>query len=1045
MIRLILAMTALMAAQSAGPVLEDQLARHRNLGKAFFENPTTQAQAVTEFGKALAVAPQSARERLNYGIALLAAGKTAEGIAEIQKVQAQQSALPHTWFNLGVQFKKAGEYDKAKEQFDGFASRVPSEPTGHYNLGVLLKLANRNPEAIAAFETASKLNPNLAAPHFQLYNLYRQSSRRDEAAVQLKLFQSAKDAAAGSPTSEDMEWNWYSEILDEVDLKNAAVASGAPREWKFLPRRLSPPVPGPLTRPVVFDAQGDGRPDLAVAVGGNLRLYTGSAGAAALPTTIGRDVYFAAPGDFNNDGLADLSVLTTRGPMLLVNNKGTFAEKPLPAAPAGRYDVAVWLDYDHDNDLDLLLLGKGANALLRNEGAAFADRTADFPFVQGQPSGAIGFRLVPDTKAFDLVVSYHDRPAVLYRDKLAGRFEAREFAALPAGTTVLAALDADNSGTLDLLFEAPGGKGGVLFNASAPNQDSKLEWIPASLPSPLIAADWENRGVQDFLAAGSAVRYAGVRQYQPGQAVAGLPPSTFYAAADFNGDGKVDLAAVAPDGAVHLLSNATVSPNQSVRVTLAGIKNPKLAAGSEVEVRIAGRYQKKIYAGQPLLFGVGDARMMDAVRITWPNGLIQSEANQAVKAQSYPEAQRLSGSCPQVWTWNGHEFVYVTDVLGVAPLGAMSGDGSYFPVDHLEHIQIPAGAMVARHGRYEIRLTEELSEIAYVDQVKLLAVDHPAGQTVFLNEKFQAPPYPDLKLYGVARRLKPESTTVKPGESLVMKFGSAASRLLQKPILVLTGWVEWADGSQFRAASQRPGGELRMPSLEVLENGRWRTVIADMGLPAGKPKSIVVELQPEWLRGDALRISSNLAVFWTDAFLSEASPGQPFVSAAMQPQRADLRFRGFSRVHLDPARQAPEKFAYSDPLPSSMWNPTPGLYTRFGEVRALMQDADDRFVIMGSGDELALEFDAAAFPPVPAGHVRSFVLAVDGWAKDRDPNTAHSATVEPLPFHGMSQYPYPDAERFPDTPAHRAWRKEYNTRPALRLLRPLSSNLKGLP
>ena len=158
--------TALLAAQSAGPAWEDQLARHRNLGKAFFENPTTQAQAVTEFGKALAVAPQSARERLNYGIALLAAGKTAEGIAEIQKVQAQQPALPHTWFNLGVQFKKAGEYDKAKEQFDGFAARVPSEPTGHYNLGVLLKLSNRNPEAITAFETASKLNPNLAAPHF---------------------------------------------------------------------------------------------------------------------------------------------------------------------------------------------------------------------------------------------------------------------------------------------------------------------------------------------------------------------------------------------------------------------------------------------------------------------------------------------------------------------------------------------------------------------------------------------------------------------------------------------------------------------------------------------------------------------------------------------------------------------------------------------------------------------------------------------------------------------------------------------------------------
>jgi hypothetical protein len=63
---------------------------------------------------------------------------------------------------------------------------------------------------------------------------------------------------------------------------------------------------------------------------------------------------------------------------------------------------------------------------------------------------------------------------------------------------------------------------------------------------------------------------------------------------------------------------------------------------------------------------------------------------------------------------------------------------------------------------------------------------------------------------------------------------------------------------------------------------------------------------------------------------------------------------------------------------------------------------------------------------------------VDGWAKDRDPNTAFSTTVEPLPFHGMSVYPYPAKEHFPNDAAHEKWRKEYNTRPALRVVRPLS-------
>ena len=638
-------------------------------------------------------------------------------------------------------------------------------------------------------------------------------------------------------------------------------------------------------------------------------------------------------------------------------------------------------------------------------------------------------------RSFDLAVSYRDREGVLYRDKLAGKVEARDFKAIPKGATLVAALDADNSGTLDLSYEVSAtAPGAILFNVSAPNQDSKLEWMPAAVAGPFVSGDWENRGVQDVVGASGSLRYDGSRRYRAAPTgVAGLPVAQAYVSADFNADGKPDIAAASADGSVYLLTNITVTPYQSMRVALTGVKNPKLAAGSEVEIKIAGRYQKKIYAGVPIIFGVRDARKLDSLRITWPNGLIQSEANQLVRPQTYPEAQRLSGSCPQVWTWNGREFVYVTDVLGVAPLGAMAGDGKYFPVDHLEHIQLPTGSLAPRNGRYEIRLTEELSEVAYIDQVKLLAIDHPLAQSVWINEKFQAPPFPDLKLYATERRLTSTGLAT-------MQFGKQAAAL-RNPILVLSGWVDWADGSQFRAASQQTGGELRMPSLEALVDGKWHTVVQDMGLPAGKPKSIVVELKPEWLAEGALRISGNLSVFWTAAFLAEALPA-PKITAGALPVAADLRFRGFSRARIDAARQQPEMFFYPNPLSASMWNPTPGQYTRFGDVEPLTREADDRFIIMGSGDELALEFDVQSFPPIPLGHNRSFVLAVDGWAKDRDANTAHSATVEPLPFQGMSQYPYPATERFPDSPAHRAWRKEYNTRPALRLLRPLSSNFE---
>ena len=130
-------------------------------------------------------------------------------------------------------------------------------------------------------------------------------------------------------------------------------------------------------------------------------------------------------------------------------------------------------------------------------------------------------------------------------------------------------------------------------------------------------------------------------------------------------------------------------------------------------------------------------------------------------------------------------------------------------------------------------------------------------------------------------------------------------------------------------------------------------------------------------------------------------------------------------------------------MPLSMWNPTPGLYTRYGDVRELLPAMDDRFVIMGSGDELRVVFEAGALPALRPGWTRDFLLLVDGWAKDADPNTAFSQTVEPLPFHAMSAYPYTASERFPADPLHEAYRVQYNTRPALRLLRPLTDPAPG--
>jgi hypothetical protein len=185
-----------------------------------------------------------------------------------------------------------------------------------------------------------------------------------------------------------------------------------------------------------------------------------------------------------------------------------------------------------------------------------------------------------------------------------------------------------------------------------------------------------------------------------------------------------------------------------------------------------------------------------------------------------------------------------------------------------------------------------------------------------------------------------------------------------------------------------------------------------------------------------VRIATNLCVYWDEIFLSEETGPPPVRLQELDAAAAEQRFRGFSPPVIHPERKQPERFEYGHRAPVSMWNPTPGRYTRYGDVRELAEAVDDRLVVMGSGDELRLEFPAGG--PAPAGWRRDFLLLVDGWAKDGDANTAYSQSVEPLPFHGMSQYPYGAGESYPDTPAHRAYRKRYNTRPALRLLRGLA-------
>jgi tetratricopeptide (TPR) repeat protein len=1049
----VLAAAALMllAGADASRVQQDRLWHHRNLGKAFYENPVTQIQAVDEFKKALDLAPDSARERVNYGLALLHAGKTEEGAAELQRAQKQDPKIPHTWFNLGITFKKEGNYDQAARQFEGMLRLAPEEPVSHYNLGVLYKLMGKRSESLKEFETASRLNPNLAGPHFQLYNAYRQAGRSADAARELQTFQELKKLTAGAAVPEDMEWSYYAEIYDPVEPRPET--DPAP-PLKFDDRKLAGGFDPATAGMVVLDVDGDRRPDLLAWSANGVQLYQNGTTLVADSGLAGlKDVISIAPGDYDNDGLPDLCIITTSGAELYHNNKGKF-EKSTIKVPAGHFAKAVWLDYDHDYDLDLFLLGE-ASVLLRNNGeAGFSDETASFPFVKGKAIDGVMIDLIADTNGMDLAVSYGDRSGVIYRDRLLGKYEAASLDALPAGAQGLTAYDVNNDSWTDL---AAGGT--VLLN-----HQGKLEPLRGlEAKEPLTFVDIEERGVGDVVAGNGIFRNLGLDRFE--KSPLAIPTAVAAAEADFDGGGRFDLALITGDGTLHLLHNDTATHAHWLRAELTGIKNPKLAPGAKVEVKTGSSYQKRVYRGVPLLFGVDSYKTVDTVRITWPNGLIQNEPQQPVdKSIDYQEAQRLSGSCPMIFTWDGEQFRFITDVLGVAPLGAASGDGKYFPVDHDEYVQIPGAALRAVNARYEVRITEELREVSYLDQVKLIAVDHPAEVEIFTNDKFKSPPFPEFRLFGVKRRVYPlrgrdnqghdvlarllerdrrypddfrrDYLDVAEMHNLDLDFGKAAPD--NRAVLILNGWVDWADGSTFMAAAQEKK-DLVLPYLQVKDSaGRWQTVVADMGIPAGKPKTIAVDLTGKFLSASReVRIVTNLCVYWDEIFLSEENAAPPVRLTPIDAESADLHFRGFSTPVIHSRRKQPEGFDYARWMPASMWNPTAGYYTRYGDVKPLVKALDDRLVIMGSGDELRLLFPEQAAGPLRAGWKRDFLLFVDGWAKDADANTAYSQTVDPLPFHGMSQYPYAGGEHFPDDAAHKEYREQYNTRPALRLIRPL--------
>jgi hypothetical protein len=262
---------------------------------------------------------------------------------------------------------------------------------------------------------------------------------------------------------------------------------------------------------------------------------------------------------------------------------------------------------------------------------------------------------------------------------------------------------------------------------------------------------------------------------------------------------------------------------------------------------------------------------------------------------------------------------------------------------------------------------------------------------------------------------------------------SAAERVL----LFLDSWIYWAESSVLAAIFQDPRYELTPLKLEVRgAQGRWVTAVESVGLPTSKGLVVPVDLTGRFPTDDYhVRLSTNMCVYFDRIFVATADHADRCRQTELPVAQADLRYRGFSEMTRD--QTGFERFDYHQVSPIGSWNQPQGLLTRYGDVTPLLRRPDDMYVILGPGDELVMRFDAGDLPQVPDAWARDYIFYANGWVKDGDLNTKYSQTVTPLPFHGMTRYPYPPQESYPDTPELRRYRNTYNTRPGIRTAGPL--------
>lgn len=735
--------------------------------------------------------------------------------------------------------------------------------------------------------------------------------------------------------------------------------------------------------------------------------------------------------------------------------------------------TAIPGDFDHDGDLDLALwTDTGLQLWMQTGGMIFTNNT-DRVQLPPQPIHGTKLIAVDWDRDVDLDLVVISTLQQGYFENLRhGEFRWQPFNKLPGEITSVvtgSVAELDGNVSWDLVLSGPAGVE-TLLTTTVPAQSVTFE-SRHSLSSDIIheqaVGDWNNDGWQDVCVANAQGLqvFAGQRgtnwTAMPTHQDAGFVPQNLKTA-DLDNDGRLDVVAFSPDQ-LAMLQNTSDSSSGWLTVRVRGDEDPQsgrvnqYGIGSLVEVRTGDHYQAQVITGQVTHFGLGTAAEADTLRVLWTNGVPQVTL-QPARNQALCERLALKGSCPYLYTWDGERFAFFTDLLWAAPLGLQFAEGVLAPSRPWEYLLVDGDALKEHKGQYDIRVTEELWEAAYFDQIELLAIDHPAEVEVFSNEKVGPPDIAAMQVHTVRERRLPVSAHDQRGRDVSDQLRDIDDRYVkafdteyrqgltephyleldlgefqqpQKIVLFLTGWIYPTDTSLNVALSQDPHLDgPRPPSLSVPDAaGNWQVVRPFMGFPGGKTKTIAIDVSDAFLTDDyRLRIETTHEIYWDAAFFTvDEDPAEVRVTP-LQLTAADLRYRGFS-ASVPPREHAPERYDYQQVSIAPKWPPMLGHFTRYGEVRELLTATDDRLVVLGSGDEIALSF-AVPLEPLPTGWKRDFFLHNVGWDKDADLHTVYGQMVEPLPYVAMPGYPYLDQTGPTESPAYREYLQRYQTRTA---------------